>query len=220
MSATLPTNSSGILDMTEAKKYLKLRRRDVVPPGGWHYIVPGTTKAILSGYWHTLIADVAKYMSSNEIDIPIDLAEQIEDWICRHIPAELTSDPHQVYAPGKRPLTSHTIETATAIALRAWKNVGRKVVLISEAEERAKICADCKFNISSVSCFSCKGTRQWILQKVQRTTSMDNNLLVCSISGIMNMTHVHMTEEVIRSFSNGNILDNHPDNCWKKKMAR
>ena len=176
----------------------------------------------VAGSLQNLVRLSATHRKANEIDVPINFAEFVEDWICRRIPEDfvegLGKSAKKKRRPGTGVLTLGTVQAASTIELHAHRDAGRICVSPPEAERRAQVCLKCDMNSSSTACMSCRGLVSWIRGWIHGSTTVDKRLYVCKISAIMNIVHVHMTESALASCTPDKMVELHPEHCWKRKL--
>ena len=130
---------------------LKLRKKHVVPPGGYRYYDPDLKMKVEKNTLQQLIEEITRLRGLNALEIPDNLADIIENWICEQVPdnfviGDLTKKPKLGYVPVA------TVRVATEKFLTKWRATGRKVCSQQEAVRRAAICVQCQENNTNSSC--------------------------------------------------------------------
>jgi len=192
---------------------LKLKNKSNEPRTGFTYhldngfMVRGNTL-------DELITSVKAHMRANKDEIPEDLAEIIEDDICQRNPASMcTGDGPKRFFP-----SISQIHSGTKAILHAWKIGQKRFVDQKEAERRALICANCRFNIRASGCIGCDALYVLVKKTYNRHTTQDALLRVCGVCECFNDAQVHATKEVLDEALKPGTLENYPDHCWKKHL--
>lgn len=198
---------------------LTLVKRNMTPPIGWRYPIPESDHLIVQGDFNSLIFAVGRWYALNDHDVPEDLPAIIEDWICKQLPDSLVKGGVSHEIRDRRYVTYATVRKAVTYILEdVWKRTGRKLVTQEVAEERAAGCLDCEFNMPSAACSSCKGLDGYVRGYIGRRTALDEHLSVCQVTLVMNMAHIHLTEDTLRPHTPGHLIPEHPEECWKRKL--
>lgn len=196
---------------------LKLRRPDVEPPTGWLYTVEQTGFTIRAGDKASLVERVSKHMSANDLRVPANLPDVVEDWICRRCPPDMIVNPANVKLdPTLRPVTESAVFAATQGYINAWRTLGRSVVTTAAAIERANVCLECSKNSSAASCANCTGIRQWAHGWIRTSLPMEKLLFVCSVTMSLNQIVVMLPAAAVRKGTHPETVPYHPEHCWKK----
>ena len=197
----------------EKKSYLKFRRPNSVPSGGYAYVDPNNKHRIVEGTFQSLVTHVRRYRKANDFKIEDNLAEIIEDWICQRIPVDQTS----AYEPNRDPVvtnaTSATIVAITSHLLLLFKKNGRIQVSPEIAKERADTCRACPKNVSSIACASCQGITSWVHTRIKGSEENEHRLYICSPSAIMNIAQIYVPLEVIKQTMTTEQINTHDKNC-------
>jgi len=196
---------------------VKLKNKRVVPPIGWVYYVPETKHTIRRATFIDLVQHVKRHFKANELEIPDDIENRIEKFICDRIPLSMTTSTANRNEFSKLRMTVGAVQRATSAALHAWRDEKRRSVSSKEAEERAQICVDCPENTRNTACLSCRGLNNWVKGWQSVSTTKDNQLFICGVSAIMNIAHVHLTEPALRKCISSTLIPKHPETCWKRK---
>ena len=201
---------------------LKFRKRNVTPPGGYAFQDPDSEHVIVAGTFDQLVQQVKQHRKANDFEVPDNISDIIEDWICQRIPLDMTSAWNSGRDPlaGKRMLSSTVITKATTDYLHYWRRIGRKFVPVSIANNRGLICSECKSNTNHTACMSCQGTIRWAKDWIRRDTVHDKTLYVCNKCAVLNVVQVHMTTDVIKGLTKETQLAKYPDTCWKKRLLQ
>jgi len=198
---------------------LRLVKQRVTPPGGWRYIEPTTKQQFTAPTMSKLLDKVSVHMRSNELRVPKDLPDVVEDWICRRLPKGLCKDPKggPVIYRGYHRSTESSVRATMALHRLDQKTTG-KVVDQATANYRASICVNCSENVPSAGCMSCRGVKS-ILENIKRgrKSDQDNRLMACAICGALNQLQVHMKPETIQATTKK--ITDYPDTCWKREIV-
>ncbi len=120
---------------------LRLAKRSTTPPGGFRYIDADTDYRFKAPTMQQLVKKVAAHRHANELDIPSDIYEIIEDWICRRLPKGLCLSPNgRVTHSGVAHRTAEASVRATMLISRINKKLGRGPVDEATSNTRAKFC--------------------------------------------------------------------------------
>lgn len=186
------------------------------PPGGkWFFEIP-ETKAYFESVSsrHELEYKVAAHYRANKFEVPKNLWELIQDYMCLHLPEGYCSGA-PVEGVRQRYLSFFQILESTEKTLRG----ATMCVTRTEAERRAAICKACPAN-SLRLCTSCNGLRKTGSGLVGgRKTKFDPYLGVCEYTGCVLVGQIHLGEEwlaqrvLARIQSAGEEL---PAPCWMK----
>ena len=203
----------------------KLIKISEVPPGFFRYTCPETGFKIdrehtMSG----LLGRVKAHYEDNNIPLPPDWKESVEDQLCRQLPAGWCR-----YEDGKEPAGAKSIVSAegiikgiTSLATMAIDKMKGKDVFVpqEEANRRAEICARCYNNMTTNFCAGCGAMQQItsLVAKVKggRSTPLDSSLLTCGICGCRNEAIVHVDKKVLLSGEKPETTEARPDWCWLK----
>jgi hypothetical protein len=202
MTNTQPSNPSSTSDPR-----LTVINLTDVPRGGWKYVVLDTNTTIQSGSIQSLKRDVRRHMIANNLELPQDLDESIEDSACMNLERKPITDSHS-----ERP------RWRAAEVLRFLKTIfnwvrmdGAKFVPMEEAERRAKICASCPMNVTVSGCLGCSGVATLVKQiRGDRRTKYDGQLHACNVCGCELKVKVLVPSEVI-----DNRGLEYPSHCWQ-----
>jgi hypothetical protein len=199
---------------------LEFKHKAVVPPGGYRYVDPDTKFEFAAHA--TLLAlcvSVSKHRAANDLEVPPNLPAIVEDWICRHIPIEMTSAHKKAAIVGHRgPFSATAVRQITQTMLRQWRRAGRKTTSIQEAAKRADVCIDCVQNTQKTGCQSCNGERNWVQSFLGRKGTRDAKLYVCAVDATMNLASIHMPPGVIQGSIPLQVATRFPESCWKRKL--
>jgi hypothetical protein len=114
---------------------MKLKNKNLAPIGGWFwkYEIKRdklTFPAIVHGStWNSLIKNIEKDYRSNNIELPANIEEMVEDQICQRQPSDRCW-----YVDGLGDKIAKAIHTVAAVTDK---------VLKTKLEQKAKICPSC-----------------------------------------------------------------------------
>jgi hypothetical protein len=203
----------------------KLAKNDSVPPKGYRFTVPETGYKIEKKYTlNDLFFEVEKHYKDNNIPLPDNWRDLVEDQLCRQLPEGWCQYTDGKPAEGATSFLSFDnimkgLKSLSSIAANA---VSGNDVFVSqeEADSRAAICARCYYNQKSGFCMGCGGARV-ILDMVasikgSRTTYVDYALDNCGICGCRNDAIVHVKKNLLLTGEKEEITNKRPDWCWLK----
>jgi hypothetical protein len=205
--------------------YQKIINESNCPPGRYRYTVPETGYKIdmelsLDG----LFKRVERHYIDNNIQLPNDWKNRVEDQLCRQLPPGWC-----VYtdgSPGKGFVPNLSAEKILKGIKSLYQMMNESIkgndvfVAQEEANKRAEICSRCYYNMNANFCAGC-GIGQSItsavgLVKGKRTTPSDNELKSCGICGCKNDVIVHVDKKLLLSNENLETTEARPSWCWLK----
>jgi len=201
---------------------LTIKRKHESPPGGYWYHDDALAMDLMANTLNQLIEKATGLRKLNDLEVPEGFGAIIEDAICQHLPNSFVvgrdeTAQHQ-WAKAYMPLS--VVKVATEIFLTGWRNSGRHVVSVEEADRRADVCIACDGNRVNKACLGCRGLISWVRQWTQRKSTRDDALLVCNACAIMNAAHIHADEKWTRRSTNAESLAAMPETCWKKQICK
>jgi len=206
---------------------LKINNPDAGIPGRYTFTVPETGYNV--GPFNRLkelLEATREHYSANNIPIPENLDDIVQDLLCRKIPFDLcTSSSAQVQRAHRADLSAETIlKGITSLSAMAFSAAKGEQVFVDQdtATARAEICARCVFNAPSSFCAGC-GIGQTITNTVAkvkggRSTPFDNRLLNCVICGCKNEAIVHVNRNILLKGEKSETTESRPDWCWLKTV--
>jgi hypothetical protein len=119
--------------------------RNIVPYGGGFEIKDKLTGAPISGYTFDVLVEFAKNQRhANGVPIGLDFEKELEQWVCEAYPKECEHyNPRIPRRPNEVGFTD--LLHGTRVMLAHVVN-HREVVPREEAERRASICVNCRYN--------------------------------------------------------------------------
>ena len=204
---------------------LQLLNGNSVPPGMFRYTVPETGAKF--GSQHTMdgiLGLVAAHYRDNNIPIPVDLRERIEDQMCQTLPegnCQYTDGtPYKGYQSA---LTMENLmKGISSLAYMMKESILGNDVFVSqeEADQRALICTRCFLNMGNGVCMGC-GAMKAVTDlasnvKGGRTTKYDSQLQNCGVCGCRNDAIVHVNRKVLLSNEKPETTEDRPSWCWVK----
>ena len=210
-STTTPTSSPS----SPSEPRLTVTNKVDVPNKGWIFTVEETGVTLNGGTINQLKNMVHNHMRANNVRIPADLNEIIEDTACRNL------DKWSRWCEERKPV-DQTIRRSKWTAadvkrfLTTVKNWGTQTrfafVDQDEAERRAAICAACPMNVEVSGCMGCAGVGAMVkLLRGTRTTREDRKLNYCDVCGCALQVKVHLPLEAV---DNSGL--EYPPHCWQK----
>lgn len=180
---------------------------------GWFYPIEETKVILVSSGWRSLVDEVRSHMKGNNIPVPPNLSEIMQDWWCKNVS---DSNCGEKPVPGARDLTAlaeRFLRTAKSFIF----NGGQKVPQ-GEAERRAAICATCPLNSKDGSfCATCflRGMVSSAVTMASRwTTSKDSELHFCKVCGCKLAIKIHIPTS---DMDHKDLKDAWPEHCWMRK---
>jgi hypothetical protein len=205
--------------------YQKIINKDSCPPGRFRYTVPETGYRIdmelsLDG----LLERVQRHYQDNNIPLPDDWRDRVEDQLCRQLPSGWCQ--YSDGTPGKGFVPNLSAEKILKGIKSLYGMISNAVkgeeVFVSqdEANKRAEICSRCFYNMNANFCAGC-GIGQTITKAVgmvkgKRTTPSDYELKSCGICGCRNDAIVHVNKKLLLSSENLETTEARPSWCWVK----
>lgn len=160
---------------------MRFRYKQSVPPGGkWFYRVPETE----AGIWFESFSSklqlqrmVEDYLVLNKKEVPKDLPDRIENFICRHVGGGFCEGEDQEL--GSKPVQPVTFFEVVRQLELFYRGKKRSLVSRREAERRAGICRPCAEHVLGL-CTKCNGLRDTASRFVRgRTSPQDPWMGVC-----------------------------------------
>lgn len=186
------------------------------PPSGWVFEVENGFY-IKAGHFQKLVDQVRRHLEINKHEIPINLEEVIEHYICLQNPQSVcTGDGPKRFFPSRK-----EVESATKAILAVVSDDGKQSFCSQEeAEQRAAQCVDCRNNLNIWGCFLCTGLMKLITKIYKRSTKQDSKLKACGVCRCVNAAQVHLSEKVLVKLPKTAVLTDYPDppDCWKRAL--
>lgn len=201
---------------------LALTRKSTVPPGGYRFHIEATNSWVTSGSLDGVVEAAIVHLQTNNLPVPSNLHDLVEDRICQQIPAE-SRDQVCGYVPGPEnpPVMIQRVMTWSDLAnfmavLKSWATQGGGLVGGDEAKRRAEVCASCPYNIRVGGCPACHNIATKLTELVgANQTGLEHKLQGCGVCGCANNAQVWFPLDVL---SKGVTPDmEFPEWCWKKK---
>jgi hypothetical protein len=192
--------------------YKKLNDIGLTPPCGWIYAPDFVGTTIKANSFKELCENVRAIYHINHRELPDDLDDRIQDYLCRMSPTGFSAG-----FVNKLVFTSRTLMSGTAALGALLRFQGGGFVDQQTADERALICSQCDYNVANPSCYTCKGFAVVINQvRRGRTSVLDNKLNVCGICGCFIKALIHVNRHVLKASTKKRDVGHYPDWCWKK----
>jgi len=124
--------------------------KGMVMPGGWHYKVEGVRRPYEAISYDDLIAKELQYRLENGLPVG-DVQQDVDEYICSTFPNQChrvsrrEAPAHGPTAP-PRGKASRFIDHLIQWGERIYESQRIELVLESEANDRAKVCVECKLN--------------------------------------------------------------------------
>jgi len=201
-------------EMATEQPLLRIKRINRTPPGDWYYICHDEFM-VKGRFYEELVSRVARHYKANGEEVPGNLGELVQHQICQRVPESICAGHvKKHFFP-----TIRQIESGTRVLLDIWRQGGAALCEQDEAERRAKVCVECKWNIRLTNCKGCVWAYRIVRRAFQgRGTSMDGRLHACAICGCLNTAQIHCTSDVLQRSTRKDMIEHYPDHCWKKAI--
>jgi hypothetical protein len=146
---------------------------------------------------------------------PEDLREQVEEYMCRFLPAGFCRQKGEFAGVSLRQVVSFTEFMGRTMLQKLRK--GRAVyVEEEEAWRRAEICKTCPFHAPSF-CSSCLGLSQKVMSMLpaERRAASFGKLGACTKCGCLLQAKVNFDKSVLKSLVQRDL--EYPSHCWMKE---
>lgn len=192
---------------------LKIKKPRRTPPSGFTHIFDDGFQ-IRESSLRQLKLKVRSHMRVNNISVPDNIDDIIEDELCKRNPDSVCkgSGPKRFFP------TSTQVYNGTIAIIKTFQAKGDAFVLQEEADRRAVICSNCDKNTSHLACSACDKAKNFVLNRIKRRTKSDNLLKVCSVCGCYNTAQIHMSKDVLQATTPSGSIKDYPDHCWKKHL--
>jgi hypothetical protein len=199
----------------------RLNEISTVPPDGFRYFQPETRMTIRGGDYWDLFKNVKSHRVANSIPLSSIWKEEIEDQLCKTLPTGWCKEVDPNKGPAQGVLTRISwddLQRGMATMIN-WAAEGLPYVEQGLAEERARICTRCYYNVNlSTGCNACRGIVNLVTRAARgRKTSADGHLKSCAICKCSNQAQVHFPIESLEKTTPNEMLSLFPDFCWKKQ---
>lgn len=189
-----------------------------VPPGYYRYVPPETGVEITAWDADAWVRKAREHLQANNIPVPIDLQAQMEDQLCQVLPPGWCQfdDPSRPRVDTR--LSWGDVEAASS-TFGGWVSEGRPLVEQTEAERRAKICANCYLNTRATGCgMSCRALLRTLFGLLtSRKTSVDDRLQSCAACKCLLRLKVHFPLTLIEQHDKRDLQMLLPNWCWLKQ---
>lgn len=207
----------------------------LVPSKGWLALQPETGALLKGSDFRDLVNTVIRYRNANGLPVEPNVKRQVENQVCMALPEGEAAKRCRFLNPddGLNPPEMRKWKSGKALLI----NFGKAVLTVveetlkgtdvhvskEEANRRALLCSQCRFNVPLANCWSC-GELGSVYRKVRGglSTKYDNLLQSCDVCACENKTQVHMTGEVLRlvAGSQGITAEPFPAWCWKGELLK
>lgn len=197
----------------------RLANKTDAPPGGWRYpLLNG--RLFRAQSWPDLLNGVAAQWP-NRAERPLDLAEQIEVWLCKELPDYCTGSEPPRFNPLKElQVTAHSVTSGMKVLARHFFANGGVKVPAALAESRASVCASCPHNVAREDCNGCNlgALRDQVVRVIgSEKTSKDEELKVCRLCLCENRAKVWVGIKSIWPSLTAEEKAALPVHCWVKQ---
>lgn len=193
----------------------KLKDNSKEPHGGWKYEQPETGMVFRNMIRAKLVIDVKNHRMQKGIEVG-NVEADIEDFICRNQRPGVCVE-GEVTAVKKSGFNVNDVRSFGESVAHILKS-GR-VVAPSEADRRARICADCPMNDTLAGCSACSGIATFIFSLLgSRKTASDKHLKSCGACGCPLKAKVWITKgDLEQKQQIQAAMDIYPSHCWMKQ---
>lgn len=205
--------------MSDLKK-LALPNITTAPPGGWRYTVPETKQSFAESNLEALLKTLKAHYRATGYDVPLDLVERIEAFICAEVPEYCGAGPSALsQVVGKiedAVLTFHAVIQGMR-TLAGWVAGSGERVALEVAEKRASICARCPLNVQPKGCTGCNmGVLRQLTEKFVggKRTSYYEQLKACKACACQLNAKVHLPRSNIWPKMSEKQKAQLPSECW------
>jgi len=201
---------------------LKIRNPQAGIPNDYSFTVPETGYRVGPSYTLVdMLKDVERHYTANNIPLPENWKERVEDMLCKSIPPDFCF--YQGGGSARSDMTAESILKGIVSLSTMLAEVAKgNDVFVSqeEANKRAEICSRCYLNMPSNFCGGC-AVGQAITDAVAkvkggRSTAYDNNLKNCGVCGCRNEAIVHVNKNILLKGEKKETTNSRPDWCWLK----
>lgn len=225
------------------KMSLKIANFTSPPPGMWKYLVPETNTWIPNKKVHftdkfityyDLQKAVKEHYKANNIGVPSDIEERIQDWCCRQVPGKYCRD-----EKGRKNTTdaSYEFNVSTVIqgtlTLADWKLSGSPVEEDAIIAARSNVCLSgakdgqgntipCPFHKApDTGCSTCGLLKDKLRNVVDgivgnRRILTDLNLKSCMICGCSLIAKTRIPTPILLRHMSTEQINRLPDFCWMR----
>ena len=186
---------------------LKLKTYMIEPQGGWVYRIDALKIRTRASGFNLLIQTVRDIMKHNQLPIPENLAELIEDYVCRNTAKVFVANPDDDFLG---------MATRNEV-IDAVNKLPRSLPSQFPESDRIAICLQCKFNVPTV-CLTCDGLAGHFISRLpQAAFCHEPKLHTCQIDCLPGMVTVANSLEAMKPALYPRIP--YPAHCWKKEEA-
>jgi hypothetical protein len=205
--------------------YQKIKNTNEVPPGMYRYTCPETGYKIAGEHSKEgLFARVELHYKDNNIPLPGDWKERVEDQMCKQLPTGWCNYSDEDSGYGFTPDLSFdkVLKGITSLSSMVFAALKGEEIFVdgNEANQRAEICTRCFYNMSTSFCGACNAGNviAETVSKVKggRSTPSDDDLKNCGICGCKNEAIVHIKKNLLLSGEKAEITEKRPAWCWMK----
>lgn len=194
---------------------LKFRMQNQVPPGNvYFYHVEETDTDLEHPTFQVLLLNLRSHYAANGLTYPENMQELVEDYMCHMLPESFCRGTST--RPRAKVISRQQIRDFTKALLNAARYKGSAYVDQAEADKRAAICVQCKYNTSSM-CTTCDGLKAFAktLLGGGRETRLDQYLKICYFCGCLLRVKVHMSDLGLSGLSK----QDYPEWCWLRSKG-
>lgn len=184
----------------------------------WCFYVDATNTLIRGGDQVDLLKKVTQHYQSNDLPLPVNLPEIIEDGICN----ASTTPCHFVEGSQDNTKDGHLRRVmrfghCVWLITKAKLLRGNPFVEQPEADRRATICAECPANGEAPTCPGCVNFISDVNHSLgKRETPYDDQLETCNVCGCSNSVSVWIDAGILKRCSKADYKKINPK-CWKEE---
>lgn len=179
-----------------------------------------TGQEFTSGSLDGLMSKLLAHYDANDLPPPPNLAVLVENYVCNQTPDYCTgTEPATpVFVPGLKHTAGAIFQGTRTIV--AWFKGGKNRVTPQEANQRAVICAGCKFNKPAQDCTICKlNSLLRLSERISggQKTNYDHQLEACTICSCFLKGKVWMPLDDLLPHMTDAQKEALPTHCWLKQ---
>jgi hypothetical protein len=184
-----------------------------VPPGHvWFYQTSKGAYVESRSSFDDLLNRVIRQLSAEGSEIPANLSEVVQDFMCANLPESFCQgDPMGTHPRSWQPTYFSILDATTKMAKAANDAGGFGRQKMQDIERRAEACLACPKH-SMRMCVTCNGLlAAFDHYRTGRKTPFDRSIRVCAACDGLLPVMIHMDAKYVKA------NEDLPDGCWVKK---
>jgi hypothetical protein len=202
----------------------RLKNRSVEPPGGWRFTEPRTGREINGSHFAGCVEQTKAFLQANRLEVPVNLADIIEDQIALRVPASFRAASDRDNAFGMGTITFSQVRDFTSAIRHETKRHRFVRVHTEEAVCRKETCLACPLHRSMKDCLSCTGLIEWVWSwaghPILRNDMEDKEVRVCGPSSTMVLAELAWDTETLKRIVSQHLAAKLPAACWKRSVLK